>query len=121
MVGYPHGVGVAAVFILCNSIPGLFGNLAIVKSLPSDLPIYAVAVLAGADIGTTFELISASMILIALGAVLTIAGCKLIGVYSGTEMRPRKNSNTTPKVRSGSMTELGAPNREVRFTIPEIA
>jgi uncharacterized membrane protein YfcA len=33
--------GVAAVFILCNSIAGLLGNIAIVKSLPSDLPIYA--------------------------------------------------------------------------------
>ena len=31
--------GVAAVFILCNSIAGLLGNVAIVKSLPADLPI----------------------------------------------------------------------------------
>jgi uncharacterized membrane protein YfcA len=74
--------GVAAVFILCNSIAGLLGNLAIVKSLPADLPIYAVAVLAGAIAGTTFGInFGASMILKALGAVLIIAGCKLIGVY----------------------------------------
>lgn len=39
--------GVAAVFILCNSIAGLLGNVAIVKALPADLPIYAVAVMLG--------------------------------------------------------------------------
>jgi uncharacterized membrane protein YfcA len=74
--------GVAAVFILCNSIAGLLGNVAIVKSLPSDLPIYAVAVLAGAMVGTTFGIkFAVPMILKALGAVLIIAGWKLIGVY----------------------------------------
>ncbi len=74
--------GVAAVFILCNSIAGLLGNLAIVKSLPSDLPVYAVAVLAGAIVGTSFGIrFAAPMILKALGVVLIIAGCKLIGVY----------------------------------------
>ena len=45
--------GVAAVFILCNSIGGLLGNVAIVKALPADLPVYTFAVLAGAMIGTT--------------------------------------------------------------------
>nr|WP_256469796.1 MULTISPECIES: TSUP family transporter [unclassified Bradyrhizobium] len=39
--------GVAAVFILCNSIAGLLGNLAIVRSLPPDLWIYAI----GAGLG----------------------------------------------------------------------
>lgn len=74
--------GVAAVFILCNSIAGLLGNVAIVKSLPADLPVYAVAVLAGAIIGTTFGIkFAVPVILKALGAVLIIAGCKLIGVY----------------------------------------
>lgn len=74
--------GVAAVFILCNSIAGLLGNVAIVKSLPADLPIYAAAVLAGAIIGTTVGIkFGVPAILKALGAVLIIAGCKLIGVY----------------------------------------
>jgi uncharacterized protein len=74
--------GVAAVFILCNSIAGLLGNVAIVRSLPADLPIYAVAVLAGAIIGTTFGIkFAVPVILKALGAVLIIAGCKLIGFY----------------------------------------
>jgi len=74
--------GVAAVFILCNSLAGLAGNIAIVKTLPPNLPVYAVAVLLGAVVGTTFGIRFATpMILKALGLVLVIAGLKLIGVY----------------------------------------
>lgn len=74
--------GVAAVFILCNSIAGLLGNVAIVKALPPNLPIYAAAVLAGAILGTTIGIrFSVPIILKALGLVLIIAGLKLIGVY----------------------------------------
>ena len=74
--------GVAAVFILCNSIAGLLGNVAIVKALPANLAIYAPAAMLGAIIGTTFGIrFAVPMILKALGAVLVIAGCKLIGVY----------------------------------------
>ena len=69
-------------FILCNSIAGLLGNVAIVKALPPDLPIYAVAVVFGAIVGTTLGIRwSTLMILKALGAVLVVAGLKLIGVY----------------------------------------
>jgi len=74
--------GVAAGFILCNSIAGLLGNVAVVQSLPADLPLYAGAVLFGAIIGTTFGTrFSAPIILKVLGVVLIVAGCKLIGVY----------------------------------------
>jgi uncharacterized protein len=74
--------GVAAVFILCNSIAGLLGNITIVKSLPPDLPIFAVAVLLGAIIGTAFGIrFAVPIVLKALGLVLIIAGLKLIGVY----------------------------------------
>jgi uncharacterized membrane protein YfcA len=74
--------GVAAVFILCNSIAGLLGNLAIVKALPPNLAIYAGAVFAGAVLGTTVGIrFSAPVILKGLGLVLIIAGLKLIGVY----------------------------------------
>lgn len=74
--------GVVAVFILCNSAAGLLGNLAIVKSLPADLWIYAVAVSLGAIVGTTLGIRwPPAMILKALGVVLLIAGLKLIGVY----------------------------------------
>jgi uncharacterized membrane protein YfcA len=74
--------GVAAVFILCNSMAGLLGNVAIVKALPSSLPLFAVAVLLGAIVGTTFGIRFATpVILKALGLVLVVAGAKLIGVY----------------------------------------
>lgn len=74
--------GVAAVFILCVSIAGLAGNYTIVQSLPAELPIYAVAVLIGALVGTTLGIrLPSTAILKALGAVLFIAGLKLIGVY----------------------------------------
>jgi uncharacterized protein len=74
--------GIAAVFILGNSIAGLAGNFAIVRALPPDLPYYAVAVLLGAIIGTTLGIRwRPPMVLKALGVVLIIAGLKLIGVY----------------------------------------
>jgi uncharacterized membrane protein YfcA len=74
--------GVAAVFILCNSIAGLAGNMAIVKALPPNLPLFAASVLLGAILGTTFGIQFASpTILKALSLVLIIAGFKLIGVY----------------------------------------
>lgn len=74
--------GVAAVFILCNSIAGLLGNVAIVKELPPDLPLYAAAVLLGAVVGTTFGIrFTAPLIQRALGLVLVIAGLKLVGIY----------------------------------------
>jgi uncharacterized protein len=74
--------GIAAVFILGNSIAGLLGNLAIVRSLPAELPIYMIAVMLGAMVGTTFGTkFSVFYIRRALGLVLIIAGLKLIGVY----------------------------------------
>jgi uncharacterized membrane protein YfcA len=74
--------GIAAVFIFGNSIAGLLGNLAMVRSLPSELPMYIVAVMLGALIGTAFGTkFSIIYIRRALGIVLIIAGLKLIGVY----------------------------------------
>jgi len=74
--------GVAAVFILSNSIAGLLGNVSIVRSLPADLWIYAIAAGSGAIVGTMFGIKwRPAMILKALGCVLIIAGLKLIGVY----------------------------------------
>jgi uncharacterized protein len=70
------------VFILCNSIAGLLGNIAMVKALPPDLPLYAAAVFLGAIVGTTFGIRFASpVVLKTLGLVLIIAGLKLIGIY----------------------------------------
>lgn len=74
--------GTAAVFILCNSIAGLLGNVAMVRALPGELPIYVGAVLCGAVIGTTIGTrVGSKWILKLLGVVLAIAGLKLIGVY----------------------------------------
>lgn len=74
--------GVAAVFILANSISGLLGNWASVRQLPPDLPLFAGAVMIGAVIGTTLGIrLAQPAILKLLGVVLVIAGAKLIGVY----------------------------------------
>jgi uncharacterized membrane protein YfcA len=74
--------GVAALFIFGNSVAGLLGNLAVVRSLPSELPIYVVAVMLGAMVGTTFGTkFATTYIQPALGLVLVIAGMNLIGVY----------------------------------------
>lgn len=71
--------GIAAVFILCNSIAGLSGNVAAVQGLPPDLPIYAAAVVLGAALGTTLGIRwRPPIVLKALGLVLVIAGIKLI-------------------------------------------
>jgi uncharacterized protein len=72
--------GVAAVFILCNSLAGLAGNFASVGQLPPQHPLYAAAVLAGAMLGSQMasNKLPSEMILKALGAVLVIAGGKLI-------------------------------------------
>jgi uncharacterized membrane protein YfcA len=74
--------GVAAAFILVISAFGLLGNVASVGALPSDLPLYIAAVMLGAVVGTTLGIrLPTNVILKALGFVLVVAGCKLIGVY----------------------------------------
>jgi uncharacterized protein len=74
--------GIAALFILGNSIAGLLGNVAVVRLLPPELPLYAASVIAGGLIGTTFGIrLNVVIIQRALSVVLLIAGFKLIGVY----------------------------------------
>jgi uncharacterized membrane protein YfcA len=74
--------GVAAVFILCNSVAGLSGNFASVQDLPESLPLFAGSVLAGAVVGTTLGIrFNAAVILKALGLVLIIAGFKLMDFF----------------------------------------
>ncbi|MBB4363493.1 hypothetical protein GGD65_004538 [Bradyrhizobium sp. CIR18] len=73
--------GVAAVFILCNSVAGLLGNIAIVKALPPNLWVYAIGVGMGALLGTALGIQWRPPMILALGFVLLIAGLKLIGVY----------------------------------------
>jgi uncharacterized protein len=75
--------GVAVVFILCNSIAGLLGNVASVQALPAQLPLFAGAVLLGALAGTSFGInkFPPERILRALGLVLVIAALKLLGAF----------------------------------------
>ncbi len=75
--------GVTSVFILCNSLAGLLGNYTSVQSLPPQVLLFAVAVMAGALFGTRLGISTFAKrgILRALGVVLIIAGVKLIGVY----------------------------------------
>jgi uncharacterized protein len=75
--------GVSVVFILANSIAALLGNYASVQSLPAELPLYAIAVMLGAALGTQIGIYryAKEHLLKALGVVLVIAGAKLIGVY----------------------------------------
>ena len=52
------------------------------NALPPELPYYSVAALAGAVAGTTLGInLPGVMIARLLGAVLVIAGAKLIGIY----------------------------------------
>lgn len=72
--------GVAAMFIFVNSLAGLAGNLASMRSLPGELPILVAAVAAGAVIGTWLgaSRLPKPRLLQGLGLVLVIAGAKLV-------------------------------------------
>jgi uncharacterized membrane protein YfcA len=72
--------GVVAAFIFLNSAAGLAGNVASVGHLPSQLPIFLIAVAAGALLGTWLgvERLPRAWLLRTLGLVLSIAGAKLL-------------------------------------------
>ena len=75
-----HTSGVVAAFIFLNSLAGLAGNATSVGRLPIELPIFLGAVLAGALLGTWLgvERLPRPWLLRTLGAVLVIAGAKLL-------------------------------------------
>jgi uncharacterized protein len=72
--------GVAAAFIVLNSIAGLLGNLASVQRLPAELPILAGAVFAGGLLGSWLgaSRVPRHRLLQALAVVLVIAAWKLL-------------------------------------------
>jgi hypothetical protein len=74
--------GVAAAFILVNSIAGLLGNLSSVRALPSGLPLLALAAATGGLIGSTLgsRRLPSPMLRRLLAAVLAIAAWKLFTV-----------------------------------------
>jgi uncharacterized protein len=71
--------GVAAAFILVNSIAGLAGNLSSVRSLPAGLSIWIPTVIVGALIGTELgcRRLPTAPLRYLLAAVLIVAGLKL--------------------------------------------
>ncbi len=72
--------GMAAGFILANSVSGLAGNLSRLASLPPALPLWILAVVLGAIIGSEIGTRRAPTFRLreALSVVLVIAGLKLI-------------------------------------------
>lgn len=72
--------GVAASFILLNSIAGLLGNFASVQQLPSELPLLALAVFAGGLVGSWLGVsrLPRHRLLQSLAVVLVIAALKLL-------------------------------------------
>ena len=72
--------GIVAGFILLNSIAGLAGNIASMRALPAELPVFAGAVVIGALVGTWLGVgrLPKPLLLQGLGLVLVIAGAKLV-------------------------------------------
>jgi uncharacterized protein len=72
--------GVVAAFIFLNSAAGLAGAATAIGLLPHELPIFLAAALAGALLGTWLgvERLPRPWLLRTLGAVLTVAGAKLL-------------------------------------------
>ena len=78
--GARQASGLTAPFILLNSIAALAGNVAAIQKLPSELPFFVAAAMAGALIGTQIgtRLISTSTLQRLLGVVLLIAAGKFL-------------------------------------------
>lgn len=74
-----HISGTTSLFILTNSVFGLLGHATSVTELPGSMPLFVVAVLLGAVVGTVFGIkkFSNEKVKRALGLVLVIAGLKL--------------------------------------------
>lgn len=72
--------GVAAPFILVNSIAGLVGHLSSVAQLPPNLPLWGIAAVAGGWIGATYgsRKAPAPVLRQLLSLVLVVAGFKLV-------------------------------------------
>jgi uncharacterized membrane protein YfcA len=72
--------GLAAAFILANSVAGLSGNFARLGGLPAEIPGWALAVAFGAVIGSEIGVFRGRTLFLrrALSVVLVIAGLKLI-------------------------------------------
>lgn len=72
--------GIAAAFILVNSIAGLLGQLSSLAAVPSAIPIWAAAVLVGGWVGAEYgsRRLNTATLRRLLAVVLVIAGLKLM-------------------------------------------
>jgi len=72
--------GIAAVFVLVNSIAGLAGNLASVRILPLELVYWGSSAIVGAMIGTELGIrrLSLKSLQYLLAAILAASGLKMI-------------------------------------------
>lgn len=72
--------GIAASFILVNSISGLLGNMSSIQALPPALPLWAIAALLGGWVGTYLgtRALTIPGIRTTLAMVLMIAGGKML-------------------------------------------
>lgn len=70
----------SALFILCNSAAGLLGNFRAARSLPEELPLFAVAVVTGGAAGSYLgsRKFPAPALSRLLAVVLSVAGAKLL-------------------------------------------
>jgi uncharacterized membrane protein YfcA len=77
--------GVSATFMLVNSVAGLAGNLASVRSLPGARPVRAPAAMAGGFVGAGLGSRRLGNVALqqVLGAVLVVAGLKLLLTSGG--------------------------------------
>ena len=77
-----HTAGLTAPFILANSIAGLAGNLAMLGSLPRELPYFMVAAVLGALAGTQVGIAAVSTVTLQrlLAVVLLVAALKFLFV-----------------------------------------
>lgn len=75
-----RATGIAACFIVANSVAGLAGRAASLTTLPSYLPLLALAALGGALVGTSVSLgrLDKKGLLRVLGAVLGVAAAALV-------------------------------------------
>jgi uncharacterized membrane protein YfcA len=72
--------GIAAPFILVNSIAGLLGHLSSVSQLPANIPVWGAAAVLGGWIGASYgsKRAPAPVLRQLLSLVLIVAGAKLI-------------------------------------------
>ncbi len=72
--------GMSAAFVLINSVAGLVGNIASMRALPGELPIWLLSVAVGGAVGAELGArhLGVPNLRRALGVVLVVAGLKLI-------------------------------------------